>query len=179
VVVVAAVGGGFALAHSHAASERQKLATAKSELVQLQKEQTQSGSVATPIIPTPAVTGQAPTWQAALASALAGRIAWDSVLSQLGRVTPANVTFTNVALGATAAASATASPGTLTLSGTAFTQDAVAQLLARLQLVPNLTNVTLTSSTADPKSGVVSYVIGAQINAPATSVTAVAAGAGA
>ncbi|MGH3008496.1 MAG: PilN domain-containing protein [Gaiellaceae bacterium] len=175
IAVVAAVGGAFALAHSHAASAQRQLTTAKSELAQLQKEQTQGGTVATPILPTPSVTGQTPTWQAAVESALAGRVAWDGVLSQIGRVTPGNVTLTNVTLGGGAAAT----PGSLSLAGTAFNEDGVAQLLARLQLVSSLSGVTLTSSNADPKSGVVSFVIGAQTNIPVTSVTAVAAGAGA
>jgi Tfp pilus assembly protein PilN len=180
-VVVAAIGGGFALAHSHASSEQQRLSAARSELAQLKAEETQSGAVSTPILPTPAVTGQAGTWKSALDSALAGRLAWDGVLSQIGRVTPPNVTFTNVTLGAAAASTATttASAGTLSLSGSAFSHDAVAELLARLQLVPGLANVTLTSSTADPTSGVVTFVIAADASAPATSVAAPPTGAGA
>jgi Tfp pilus assembly protein PilN len=180
-VVVAAIGAGFALAHSHASSEQQRLSAARSELAQLKAEETQSGAVSTPILPTPAVTGQAGTWKSALDSALAGRLAWDDVLSQIGRVTPANVTFTNVTLGAaaTTTATTTASAGALTLSGTAFSQDAVAQLLARLQLVPGLAGVTLTSSTGDPKSGVVTFVIAADAPAPATSIAAPSTGAGA
>lgn len=182
VVVLAAIGGGFALAHSHAASEQHQLATVKSELAQLQREQTQSGAVATPTIATPSVTGQTPTWQSAVNSALAGRVAWDNVLAQLGRVVPANVTLTAVTLGAAGSTGTTtgaAGPGALSLSGTAFDQNTVATLLSRLQLVPNVSNIALTSSTADPKTGVVSFVITAQTNAPVTSLTAVAAGAGA
>jgi Tfp pilus assembly protein PilN len=181
VVVVAAVGGGFVLAHSHAVSEQRKLAAARTELAQLQREQTRSGSVATPILPTPAVTAQTPTWQAAIESALNGRVAWDDVLFQIGRITPGNVSLTSVTLGASSTTStASAGPGTLSLAGTAFNQDSVAQLLARLQLVPNLSSVTLTSSTADPKSGVVTFVIAAQTSVPVTApATTTAAGAGA
>lgn len=181
VVVLAAVGGGFALAHSHAAAAQQKLQTVKSELAQLQREQTQSGSVATPILPTPTVTGQQPTWQSAVESALSGRVAWDDVLSQLGRVTPSNVSFTTVTLGS--GTSSTATAGTVSLAGTAFNQDSVAQLLARLQLVPDLSDVTLTSSTSDPKTGVVTFVIGAQTGVPAappsTSAAPATGGSGA
>jgi Tfp pilus assembly protein PilN len=176
-VVVAAVGGGFALEHSHAASVQRQLATAKTELAQLQREQTQSGSVATPILPTPTVTGQTPTWQAAIQAALSGRVAWDDVLSQIGRLTPARVSFTTVTLGAaaTATASAGSGSGSLTLAGTAFDQVSVAQFLARLQLVPSLSNVTLTSSIADPKTHVVSFVIAAQTAVPVASTSASAA----
>ena len=181
VVVLAALGGGFALEHSHASSERQKLATARAELARLQAQSRQGSGARTPTLPTPVVTQQQLPWQTALTSALATRVAWDDVLAQLGRVVPSNVTVSTVTLGAGAASGGTAPPpgaaGTLSVGGSAFSESGVAQLLARLGLVPDLSAIALTSSTTDAKSGVVSFTITAQVGTP-TPPAAVAAPAG-
>lgn len=182
VVVLAALGGGFALEHSHAASERQKLAAARSELARLQAESRQGSGARTPTLPTPVVTQQQLPWEAALTSALATRVAWDDVLAQLARVVPSNVTVSTVSLGSGSGTGATASTtapppgsaGSLTLGGSAFSESGVAQLIARLGLVPDLSAIALTSSTADPKSGVVTFTITAQVGIP-TPPTAIAA----
>jgi hypothetical protein len=58
-------------------------------------------------------------------------------------------------------------PQGLTLSGTAFSHDGVARLLSRLMLIPDLTDVTLSSSSAGGTGGVL-FSIGAAIKgAPA------------
>jgi Tfp pilus assembly protein PilN len=178
---LAAIGGGFALARSHVSSAQQQLTTARSQLEQLRAAKA-NASPATRILTTPAVASQTPTWRSALQSALAGRVAWDDVLSQIGRVTPGNVTLTNLTLGnasSTATAAASSSAGALTISGNTFSEDAVAQLMARLQLIPNLSNISLTSSTADAKTGVVAFLITADTAIPVTSFTAPPSGAGA
>lgn len=183
IVVAVALGGGFALEHSHASSEQRQLATARAELARLQGEATQGSGTKTPTLPTPTVTQQQLPWQAALTSALSTRVAWDDVLAQLARVVPANVTVTTVTLGAgtasgttTGTAPAAGSAGTLALGGTAFNENGVAQLLARLGLVPDLASIALTSSTADPKTGVVTFAISAQVSPPTTIAVAAPAG---
>lgn len=187
VVVVAVIAGGFALEHSHASSQQRQLATARSELARLQSAAKQGSGATTPTLPTPAVTQQQLPWEAALTSAMSTRFAWDDVLAQLARVVPSNVTVTTVTLGngtstGTAAAPATtgtaATPGTagtLSLGGTAFSENGVVQLLSRLGLVADLSNVALTSSAADPKTGVVTFTVTAAVNAPATVAVAASA----
>ena len=95
----------------------------------------------------------------ALAGALTGRVAWDRVLREVTLVVPEDVWFTTVTSGSPdAAAAAGTAPATapvegagdsLTIAGTARSQDAVARLLARLGVIPELTNVQLQSSTAE------------------------------
>jgi Tfp pilus assembly protein PilN len=160
-VVVAALGGGFVLEHSHASAQQQKLASARAELVRLEAASHRSSGGTTPVLPSPAVTQQQAPWQAALTSALSTRVAWDDVLTQLSRVVPSNVTVATVSLGGSSAGS-----GTLSLGGVAFSEEGVAQLLARLGLVPTLGNITLTASSADPKTGHVTFTITADVSTP-------------
>ena len=91
---------------------------------------------------------------AALAAALERRVAWDQLLRDIARVLPAQTSVTNLTLQATpagAAAAVTAGAGSapdgLLLSGLTFTQSTVALVLDRLELVPQLTDVQLQSST--------------------------------
>jgi Tfp pilus assembly protein PilN len=189
VVVVAAVGAGFVLTHSRASSEQNKLAAARAELAVLTAAARQPSGGTTPTLPTPAVTQQLGPWQAALATALQTRIPLDGILSQLARVVPANVTVTTVNLGGATSGSSSSTSGTppasapagstasLQLGGTAFSEDGVAQLLSRLALVPGLSNVVLASSTADPKTGRVTFQVSAQVSTPAIPLTALGAGA--
>jgi Tfp pilus assembly protein PilN len=96
---------------------------------------------------------------AALAGALAGRVAWDRVLREVTLVVPEDVWFTTVTTASpdAAAADSTAPAETpaegagdsLTIAGTARSQEAVARLLARLGVIPELTDVQLQSSVAE------------------------------
>jgi Tfp pilus assembly protein PilN len=107
--------------------------------------------------------------EAALASALQQRIAWDRLLRRVSQVLPGEVVTTalraSVPTAATAAASATTTapaaapaPGTpptgFTLTGYGSSQDIAAQSLRRLALLPELTNVQLVSSTETQLDGV-------------------------
>ena len=96
---------------------------------------------------------------AALAGALTGRVAWDRVLREVTLVVPEDVWFTTVTAASpdAAAADGTAPAATpvegagdsLTIAGTARSQEAVARLLARLGVIPELTDVQLQSSVAE------------------------------
>jgi Tfp pilus assembly protein PilN len=96
---------------------------------------------------------------AALAGALTGRVAWDRVLRKVTLVVPEEIWFTTVtatspdaaaAAGSAPAADPAAEAGnSLTIAGTAGSQDVVARLLARLAVIPELTNVKLQASTAE------------------------------
>jgi Tfp pilus assembly protein PilN len=79
----------------------------------------------------------------ALRAALATAPPLDTFLDRIARVLPSTVWLTS--LNATPSTSAAA--GTFAISGYTYSDPAVAQLLARLQLLPDLTDVTLTSAT--------------------------------
>ena len=87
----------------------------------------------------------------ALAAALGRRVPWDQVLLDVARVLPSQtaVTTLSVQAPASAAAPAAAVAGSegLLLTGVTFTQPTVALVLDRLELVPQLIDVQLQSST--------------------------------
>jgi Tfp pilus assembly protein PilN len=97
----------------------------------------------------------------ALSAALTHRIAWDRVLRQISLVLPEDVwlkTFlatSPVPAGSTApAASAPGSPPTLvTIEGYTYSHDAVARLLTRLSVIPDLKNVWLQKSARTELAG--------------------------
>jgi Tfp pilus assembly protein PilN len=107
--------------------------------------------------------------RSALADALAKRLPWDATMDQIARILPRGVWLTQVELqsptpAAVAAAAAPTATGTttttttpapaassatgLSVAGVALTQSQVAQTLARLALVPGVSNVSLQSTTA-------------------------------
>ena len=89
---------------------------------------------------------------AAVAAALARRVPWDQVLRDVARVLPSQTAVTTLSVqapaagAAPAAAAVTGSEGLL-LTGVTFTQPTVALVLDRLELVPQLVDVQLQSST--------------------------------
>jgi Tfp pilus assembly protein PilN len=97
--------------------------------------------------------------EAALATALQGRIAWDRLLRRVSQVLPKDVATTGLKASAPtspvpAAGAAPpvapvpgAAPTGFTLTAFASSQDVVAQSLKRLSLLPELANVQLVSST--------------------------------
>jgi len=131
---------------------------------------------------------------AALQDALGKRVAWDVTLNDIARVLPATVWLSGMTLASptpadvappappaastttttttttTTPAPAPAAPPTptgFTMSGFAYTEDDVALLLQRLQLLPSLKEVTLDSSaeaTVGTKS-VVQFQIAATVQA--------------
>jgi Tfp pilus assembly protein PilN len=188
VIVIIALGGAFYVAHSTANVQEARLSKARLELAQLAvhkhvapKPSTPIAPI-TPIVPPPAVTGQEATWLSAVSTNLSQRIAWDRVLREVSLVVPSDVTLLSLTMSAPTAASAAATPGGATaqgfvIQGTAFSYDSVARLLSRLALVPDLSNVTLTStgsgaapgssgSSAAPTTGVQFNITAAVKGAP-------------
>ncbi len=108
---------------------------------------------------------------AALTVALSSRVAWDRVFREFSLVLPDDVWLTtltakspispatNIATGSTGA------PSQFTILGRTYSHDGVARLLSRLQVVPDLTNVQLLSSTRSQVAGqdVVEFSIAADI----------------
>jgi Tfp pilus assembly protein PilN len=100
----------------------------------------------------------------ALAAAIGKRVAWDRILRRFALVLPSDVWLTslqgNVPLESTAVPTTTTAPSALpptptelTISGYTYSQAGVARLLERLDVLPDLKNVQLTSSQTSPLDG--------------------------
>ena len=115
----------------------------------------------------------------AVSAALGRRVAWDRVLRNISLVLPNDVwltvlTASSPASPASAAAFAPPPPGTapnqFTITGFTYSQDSVARLLSRLQVLPDLTNVQLQASTLSAlgTQTVVQFTIVANVRAGAS-----------
>ncbi len=178
-VVLLALVAGFLNVHSKVNAEQTKLTAARVELARLATEKRAEPTPykpvkQKPIVPIPAVTSEEQPRLDAISAALATRIAWDRILREFSLVLPTDVTLKSLWLTTTSPAGAAATTGApaggqnFTIDGTTYSHDAVARLLSRLMLIPDLTNVTLSSSTAAADSGLVSFNITAGVKgAPA------------
>jgi Tfp pilus assembly protein PilN len=157
VIVMIALGGAFMAAHGQANTQQARLSKARLELAQIAVHQkpapkpVKASAPLTPIVPPPAVTGQEATWLSAVSTNLSQRIAWDRVLREVSLVVPSDVTLLSLTMtapstSATAPVAGGAAAQGFVIQGTAFSYDSVARLLSRLALVPDLSNVTLTST---------------------------------
>jgi Tfp pilus assembly protein PilN len=110
----------------------------------------------------------------ALSAALSGRVAWDRVLRQVSLVLPEDVWLTTLAAVAPGGSSAAAGSG-MTMSGSTYSQNGVARLLARLSVVPDLANVRLQMSQVQEQNGrdLVQFTILADIRAPGVAAAPV------
>lgn len=168
-LVVAGLGAGWQSAHTRVAAEQKQLDAARAELNRVIAARPQQpgkpAKPSVPILPEPAVTSEIQPRLDAVSKALSSRVAWDGVLKEFSLIVPSDITVSSLAL--------TGSGGNgFTLSGLAFSQDGVARLLSRLQLIPDLGRVALKSSSADPTTGQVSFTIDAAVKtAPATAGT--------
>ena len=108
----------------------------------------------------------------ALSAALANRVAWDRVFREFSLVLPDDVWLTMLSAKSpispatnAASSSGTGTPTQFTIQGRTYSHDGVARLLSRLQVVPDLTNVQLVSSTLEKVAGqaVVTFSIAADI----------------
>jgi Tfp pilus assembly protein PilN len=116
----------------------------------------------------------------ALSSALIRRIAWDRILREISLVLPNDVwlrtmsaTSPTPASGASPAATPPGLPPSLmTIEGSTYSHDAVARLITRLSVIPDLKNVWLTKSELGVVAGrpIVQFTILADVRqAGATS----------
>ena len=92
--------------------------------------------------PTAVVNEKAPRLQA-VAAALGQRIAWDRILREFSQALPSDVWISSLSM---AAPTAGATNG-FSISATTYSYDSVARMLSRMALVPDLTGVTLQSTT--------------------------------
>jgi len=107
----------------------------------------------------------------ALSTALGSRVAWDRVFREFSLVLPDDVWLTTltakspISPATNAATSSGGAPSQFMVEGRTYSHDGVARLLSRLQLVPDLTNVQLLSSTLSKVGGqdVVEFSISADL----------------
>ncbi|HEX3266925.1 MAG TPA: PilN domain-containing protein [Gaiellaceae bacterium] len=115
----------------------------------------------------------------ALSAALSRRVAWDRIFRELSLVLPDDVWLATLSAKAPVSSSVPAAPapaavGTtvaateFTLDGYTYSHPAVARLLSRLSVVPDLVNVQLQQSTLTKvgTSKAVHFVIVADVRAP-------------
>ena len=105
------------------------------------------------------LAGESQARTAALSEALSARVAWDRILREFSLVLPDDVWLTTLSsTSGTATTTPAADPssvgaGTFTINGFARSQADVALLLSRLSVVPEFSDVQLTSSSRGGSTG--------------------------
>jgi Tfp pilus assembly protein PilN len=152
----------FLSATSTVGTRKQALADAQAQLA----------SIPQPAAP-PAIVAQLPQQKAdrvsALAAVLGQRIAFDRILREVSQVVPSDVWLQTLTVGVPkSAAPGLAAGDSFTLVGYTYSQEGVARFLARLEVVPDLADVSLATSAKAAVSGhtVVQFTISAQVRAP-------------
>lgn len=118
------------------------------------------------------LAGERQARASAVAAALTGRVAWDQVLRRFALVLPDDVWLLSlVASAPTGAEAGAAAPNGFVLNGYTYSHAAVARLLSRLQVLPDLMQVTLQTSTATQLGGreMVQFAIAANLRPPAAA----------
>ena len=152
VLVAAVLGADFMLQSGKVAKEQQALDALQARVAALPPAPTGPTAAETEL------AGEHSARVSALSSALTNRVAWDRVFREFSLVLPDDVWLTTLtakapvspsAAGASAAPASTpgGAPTEFTISGYTYSHDGVARLLSRLQVIPDLQNVTLVSST--------------------------------
>jgi Tfp pilus assembly protein PilN len=158
-LLVAGLGSAYIFMSARAADRQGQVDDLRAQLAKLEVP------AETPAKPGSAeLTSEGQARTAALAQALQGRVAWDRVLREVSLVLPENVYLTQISATTPAAGSASsnpavstnpnAAPNSLALVGYADKQSSVAELLARLEVIPEFATVELQSSAAtDEQAG--------------------------
>lgn len=126
------------------------------------------------------LAGQQDQRLTALSTALSRRVAWDRILREISLLLPEDVFLQSIKAKSPAAGSNLDPPPTPTpaataqgivIQGTTYSLDSVARLLARLELIPDLTNVQLVDSSQASSGGsrVANFVINADVRMPGSS----------
>ena len=139
-VVVAALAAGFLNASSKVSDAQSALNSANAQLAQTPlpppPEQPKNPT------PTAVVNARAPRLQA-VASVLGQRIAWDRILREFSQALPSDVWISSLNMAAPTAGSTNG----FSITATTYSYNSVARMLSRMALVPDLTGVTLQSTT--------------------------------
>jgi Fimbrial assembly protein (PilN) len=162
VVVMIALVASFLAAHGKASTQQKQLTAARLQLAQLsEKRKAEAAKLkpakptepVTPILPPPSITGEEASWLTSVSQQLSQRIAWDRLLREVSLVVPSDVTLTALNLTAPSTAVGAAPAQGFVISGTAYSYESVARLLTRLELVPDLSDVTLGSTSSGSSAG--------------------------
>jgi len=121
--------------------------------------------------PPAAVVAQLQPRLSAVSEALGSRIAWDRILREFSLVLPSDIQVDSLTLTQPIAGSTTSAGTTgLNLSGVTYSYDAVARLVSRLALIPDLANVQLSNTAVN--RGVVQFSITAGVKGAAPTTPA-------
>lgn len=165
VLVAAALGAMFMMGSGKIAAQQRKLDDANRTYQALPPPPPGPSAVQQQL------AGEQSARVSALSTALGSRVAWDRVFREFSLVLPDDVWLTNltakspISPATNAATSAGGAPSQFTVQGRTYSHDGVARLLSRLQLVPDLTNVQLVSSSLSKvgEQAVVEFTIAADI----------------
>lgn len=162
VFATAVIAGGYLQASSSVGSANRQLAAVQAKIAALPPLASQPSTVTS-------VPGEKSQRVAVLASVLGGRVAWDRVLREISLVLPDDVWLES--LRANAPDPAQPTPTTVTgfqIIGYTYSQSAVARLLSRLAVVPDLQQVTLNNATVGPVDNrqLVTFTIAANLRPP-------------
>lgn len=167
-LVLAVLGAMFMMGSGKIASEQRKLDDLNRQFQALPPP---------PPGPTTAqqqLAGEQSARVSALTTALSSRVSWDRVFREFSLILPEDVWLTSLSAKSPISPATNASstggstvPSMFTIQGRTYSHDGVARLLSRLQVVPDLTNVQLISSTRSKVGNqpVVEFTIAADIAA--------------
>jgi Tfp pilus assembly protein PilN len=169
VLATGILAGGYLSASGKVGKENEQIAALNAELAAVPKPQPASPSVA-------ALPQERQARVSALASALSQRIAWDRLLREVSLVLPDDVWLTTLSArtpvlppGAVAPPVGTPTDASgFSLQGFTYSQEGVARLLSRLEVIPDLEGVALQTST-QTKLGtrpIYQFSIGGAVRAP-------------
>jgi Tfp pilus assembly protein PilN len=175
--VLMLLGAGYLNASSTVSDREQSLANLKAQLAAIPKPRSTGNASYDALLASERVGRLS-----ALSSALSGRVRFDRLLRELAIVLPEDVWLQQLTASAPkpllVAPTSTGSPApsapvtggatTFSIQGNTYTQEGVARLLIRLQLVPDLENVTLATSVLEDVGGQkkVQFTINADVKAP-------------
>jgi Tfp pilus assembly protein PilN len=152
-VVTALIASQYLSQSGKVSTERQNLADLKAQLAALPEPPPPPSAAQTKLV------GEQKARLAALETALKTRVAWDRVLREFSLVLPDDVWLTQLSLrspispATNVAPEAASGPTGFTIEGSTYSHDAVARLLSRLTVVPDLTNVQLVTSSFSEVDG--------------------------
>ena len=170
VIALILVFVGYSSSSSAVSTKQAQLASINAQILAAAKPVVRV--VTAPVVDTSGLVAERTQRLAAFQAAIANEVAWDTTLLDVARVLPANVWLTSLdvtsptpadALAPTPVAATTTTTTTtadtpapppvatpalvgFTIAGSTYTQEDVAALLQRLQLLPTLSNVTLVST---------------------------------
>jgi Tfp pilus assembly protein PilN len=180
VVVTGVLGAGFVVEHRSVSQKKADLAAVQAELAAVPGPKRPDANEIS-------LSNQEGPREQALQQALTGRVAWDHLMREISLVIPSDVWLTSMAVQAPVASSpavppaagatpapaptTTSSSNSFSIEGNAYSHEGVARLLTRLALVPDLSDVTLGSSTliSPGKRSAVQFTINASVRAPGGS----------